>query len=121
MSVWTRMTFALLWLAAASACGTSSMPASPTPTTATVTITSGAFTPNAVSVSVGSTVMWMNKDGGTHSVVADGGAFSSDALASGTQYSYMFPSAGTFTYHDGSNPSMVGTVTVSGSPSPSPY
>lgn len=120
MRVWMRMTAALLWLTAASACGSSSMPASPTPTTATVTITSDAFAPNAVTISVGSTVMWMNKDSATHSVVADSGAFSSGALAAGTQYSYMFPSAGTFTYHDGSNSSMVGTVTVSGS-SPSPY
>lgn len=119
MSVWTRMTFALLWLAAATACGgTSSMPASPTPTTATVTVMSGAFSPNAVTISVGSTVMWMNQDSGTHSVVADNGAFSSGALAAGTQYSYMFPSAGTFMYHDGSNANMVGTVTVSGSSSP---
>jgi plastocyanin len=121
MSRWTRMTFALLWLAAATACGSSSMPASPTPTTASVTITSSAFTPNVVTVSIGSSVMWMNKDSGTHSIVADGGAFGSGALGSGAQYSYMFPSSGTFTYHDGANPSMVGTVTVSGSSSPSPY
>jgi plastocyanin len=121
MSVWSRMTFALILLAAAIACGKGSTPMSPTPSTASVTITSGGFAPNSVSISVGSTVMWTNKDGSAHSVVADGGTFSSGAIAPGGQYSYAFPSAGTFMYHDGSNPSMVGTVTVSGSSSPSPY
>lgn len=121
MSVWMRMTFVALLLAAAMACGKASSPTSPTPTTVGVTITGGGFTPNTVSISVGSTVMWTNKDNAPHAVVADGGAFSSGAIAPSGQYSYAFPTAGTFTYHDSSNPSMVGTVNVSGSSSPSPY
>jgi hypothetical protein len=56
-----------------------------------------------------------------HGVVADNGAFRSGPIAAGAQYSYEFPTAGTFTYHDLSNANIVGTVTVSGSSSPSPY
>jgi plastocyanin len=121
MSVWSRLTFALILLAATIACGQGSTPTSPTPTTASVSITTGGFSPNAVSISTGSTVAWTNNAGAGHSVVADNGAFNSGPLAAGAQFSYPFPSAGTFTYHDGANPNMVGTVTVSGSSSPSPY
>ncbi len=43
-------------------------------------------------------------------------------IAPGGQYSYTFPSAGTFRYHDSFNASMLGTVNVSGSStSPTPY
>jgi plastocyanin len=70
---------------------------------------------------VGSAVMWTNTDTATHSVVSDSGAFSSGAITPNGQFSYIFPSAGTFTYHDSFNPNMSGTVTVSGSSSPSPY
>jgi plastocyanin len=118
MSIWSRMSVALLVLVTAAACSNSST--SPTPTTANVDITNGGLSPNTVTVSVGSTVMWTNKDSAVHSIVADGGAFSSGAIGSGAQFSYMFPSAGTFTYHDGANPSAVASVTVSGSSS-SPY
>jgi plastocyanin len=111
-----KVTCVALLLFAAAACGQSST--SPTPMTVTATISSGGFAPNPINISVGSTVTWMNNDTAAHAIVAD--AFSSGSIAPGAQYSYMFPSAGTFTYHDASNANMVGTVTVSGSSS-SPY
>jgi len=121
MSVWMKTAVAVLVLATAMACGKASSPTSPTPTTVNATITGGGFTPNPINISVGSTVMWTNKDSVAHSVVADDGSFQSGSIAPNGQYSYAFPSAGTFNYHDAANARMVGTVNVSGSSSPSPY
>lgn len=120
MSTPMRMTFAVILLTAAIACGKSSSPTSPTPTTMNVTIVSGGFTPNLINISVGSSVTWTNNDTSAHTVVANNGAFTSGTIAPGGQYSYAFPSAGTFAYHDAANPNMVGVVNVSGSSS-SPY
>ena len=121
MSIRIRLVFALMFLIAAVACGKGSSPTAPTPTTVNATIVSGGFTPNPINISVGSTVMWTNTDAKAHSIVADNGAFASGTIASGGQYSYAFPAAGTVTYHDGSDPHMVGTVNVSGASAPSPY
>jgi plastocyanin len=115
-----RMTFVVMSLIAAMACGSSSSSTSPTPTTMSAAIVSSGFTPNPISISTGSTVTWTNNDNAPHGIVDDG-VFNSGTIAPGATYSYMFPSAGTFTYHDASNPNVVGTVNVSGSSSPSPY
>jgi plastocyanin len=119
MSLRMRMTFAVLALIAAIGCGKASSPTAPT--TMNASIVAGGFTPNPISISAGSTVMWTNNDTGAHTIVADNGAFASGAIAPGGTYSYMFPSAGTFNYHDASNANMAGTVTVSGSSTPTPY
>src|SRR5256885_2996986 len=120
MSIRIGMMCAAILLMATIGCGKGSSPTAPG-TTVNATITNGGFTPNPISISVGSAVMWTNMDSAAHSVVSDSGAFNSGAIAPNGQFSYVFPSAGTFTYHDSSNPSMSGTVTVSGSSSPSPY
>jgi plastocyanin len=114
-----KLTFAVVLLAVAAACGSS--PTMPTPTSVNATIVNGGFTPNAISISVGSSVMWTNKDSVAHSIVADDGAFNSGTINPGGQYTYAFPTAGVFPYHDASNGNMAGTVTVSGSSSTSPY
>jgi plastocyanin len=121
MSIQLKTACAAMILTAAIACGTGSSPTAPAPTSVDATIVSGGFTPNSINISIGSTVMWTNKDAAAHSIVADTGAFSSGTIAPDGQYSYMFRSAGTFAYHDGSNANMAGTVNVSGASSPSPY
>ena len=123
MSFRIKAIFVAMLLTTAMACGSSSPTApAPAPTTVNATIDSRGFSPDPINISVGSTVMWTNKDSSAHAVVADSGAFSSGAIAPGGQYSYRFPAAGTFTYHDTTSAGMVGTVNVSGSsPSPSPY
>lgn len=115
-----KITLAVTSLTAAIACGSSS-PTTPTPTSMSASIVSGGFTPNPINISVGSTVTWTNMDNAVHAIVADGGAFSSGAIASGGQYAHSFGSAGTFTYHDSANSGMTGTVNVSSSSMPSPY
>jgi plastocyanin len=122
MFVRMRMIFAVMLLIAAPiACSKSNSPTSPAPTTVSATIASSGFTPNPISVSVGSTVTWTNNDTTAHAVVADGGVFTSGTIAPGDQFSFMFPSAATVTYRDASNPNMVGTVNVAAASSPSPY
>lgn len=115
-----KITLALMSLAAAIACGSSS-PTTPTPTSMSASIVSGGFTPNPINISVGSTVTWTNKDTTAHAIVADNGAFSSGTIASGGEYTYSFRSAGTFMYHDSANSNMSGIVNVSSSSAPSPY
>src|SRR5262245_21492208 len=86
---------------------------SPSATNVTATITNGTVSPNVINVSVGSTVTWMNRETIAHSIVADGGAFSSGSIAPNGQFSYRFPAAGTFPYHDPSSAGVSGTVNVS--------
>jgi plastocyanin len=122
MSIWMRTAFVAVLLSTAMACAKGSSPTSPSPTSMTAMITSSGFAPDPINISVGSTVTWANKDTAARSIVADGGAFSSGSIAPGAQYSYTFPAAGTFKYHDGTRPSVVGTVVVSGTSTPGgPY
>ena len=93
---------------------TPSAPTSAAPPVAgtTVNITNFAFAPANLSVKVGDTVTWTNKDEDPHTVVADGDAFRSQVLGSGGTYSFTFPAAGTFAYVCSIHPFMRGTVVV---------
>ena len=77
-----------------------------------VNISGFAFEPASVTIKVGGTVTWINKDGVVHTVVADDKSWSSDNLSKGGQYSHKFEAAGTFTYTCGVHPNMKGTVIV---------
>lgn len=104
--------------------GMSGMPDMPMPqaTTSTstppvagtaVTITDFAFAPANLTVKVGDTVTWTNKDEEPHNVVANDGSFRSPGLDSDGTYSYTFTKAGSFDYICGIHPFMRGTVVVS--------
>ena len=103
--------------------GCSSTPSAATPgATATagtggsgsaVTIQDFAFKPADLSVKVGTTVTWTNKDSAGHSVKWDDGTTPSSNLANGQTYPRTFDAAGTFTYICGVHgASMSGKVTV---------
>jgi plastocyanin len=121
MSIRVKMTFTVFLLTAATACGSYRSPTSPTPTTVSATIVSGGFMPNPITISAGSTVMWTNSDSIAHAIVTDSAELNSGTIAPGATFSHAFPSAGTVAYHDAANPSVVGTVNVTVSSSPSPY
>jgi len=81
--------------------------------TSAVTIDNLAFSPKAVTVKVGTTVDWTNRDEEPHTVSAEDGSFKSGTLAGNTNtFSRTFTAAGTFTYHCSIHPYMTGTVEV---------
>jgi plastocyanin len=88
----------------------------PTPTTASssgnsVSIRNFSFSPNSLTVKVGTKVTWTNHDSVTHTVTANQGAFNSPALP-GNSFSFTFTKAGTYSYHCMIHPSMMATIVV---------
>jgi plastocyanin len=93
--------------------GASNPTTSSTPVSAnSVTLANFAFSPTTITVKVGTAVTWTNKDGTTHTVSSDTGAFDSGNLAPGGKYSYTFSTAGTYGYHCSIHSYMKGTVIV---------
>jgi plastocyanin len=78
----------------------------------TVIIQNFAFNPNTLTVPVGTTVTWTNKDSAVHNVISDTGAFGSENLNQGNSYSFTFTQAGDYPYTCTIHPSMKGAVTV---------
>jgi plastocyanin len=76
------------------------------------TLTTTAYSPNPLNVTVGTTVTWTNNDNTPHTSTANSGQWSSPAIGPGGQFSTTFTSAGSFTYHCTIHPGMVGTVNV---------
>ena len=70
------------------------------------------FAPTALTVGVGATVTWTNKDDEPHTVVSDGGLFRSGALDTGESFSFRFDRPGTYRYVCSIHPRMVGTIVV---------
>lgn len=88
----------------------------PTPAAAsedTAEIRSFAFKPGVLTVAVGATVTWTNRDGVGHTATADDGStFNSGPLGSGETFSFTFATAGTFAYHCAIHPRMTASVVV---------
>ena len=78
-----------------------------------ITIRNFAFGPHVVTVKLGTTVRWANKDTEAHTVTSDTGAFSSPVLQPGAGYSFTFTKSGTYAYHCTIHPFMTGKVVVS--------
>ncbi len=92
--------------------------------TADVTIQNFAFTPQHLTVLVGTTVRWTNADSAPHTATSDNGTFSSGTLNQGQSWQYTFTTPGTYAYHCGVHPGMTGTITVvtsmGNTPTPAP-
>lgn len=101
------LTLATSLLAAPSALGA---------TTKTVDIKRGAFSPATVSIVAGDTIRWRNVDTRDHQIVSTTGTFASPILRPGRSFSFRFDAAGTYRYRDALNPSVTGTIRVSGAP-----
>jgi plastocyanin len=71
-----------------------------------------SFSPGTITVKIGSSVTWTNKDSTTHTITSDTGAFNSGNLSQGATFSYTFADRGTFAYHCSIHPTMKGTVIV---------
>ena len=97
------------------------MPAGSTPSTTAlaasvagnaVSIDNFAFAPATLTVPVGSTVTWTNRDEEPHTVVANDGSFHSPGMDSQVTFSHTFAKAGMFDYVCSIHPFMHATVVV---------
>src|SRR5918995_1292034 len=83
------------------------------------TLTTNAFSPNPIQVSVGTTVTWTNNDEEVHTVNAGENPTTSGLFAfyisPGGTPEYPFPESGDYPYFCILHPNMVGTVLVSSS------
>jgi len=122
-----RALFVALSCAMLSACSKDySSPTNPTPTptppptgtsvsivTGAASLTSTAYSPNPITVAVGSTVKWTNTDSIAHTVTSDqAGVFNSGRMAPGDTFSMTFQNKGTTTYHCSFHPGMIASVVV---------
>ena len=81
---------------------TTLIPAGPT---VTVIIKNRAFDPSSTTITVGTTIVWVNEDPTLHRVVhlptvTEKESFNSGPLSSGQSYSYRFFEKGTYEYGD---------------------
>jgi plastocyanin len=77
-----------------------------------VTIDNFTFAPPALTVAVGTTVKWLNRDDIPHTVVEKNKSFRSKALDTDDSYSFTFSTPGTFDYFCSLHPHMVAQVIV---------
>lgn len=82
---------------------------------AAVEISNFSFSPALLTVPVGTTVTWVNKDDEPHTVVEGDKLFKSHALDTGDKFSFTFSTPGTFKYFCTIHAHMVGTVVVAAS------
>jgi plastocyanin len=87
-------------------------PSSP-PSVAEVKIDNFSFGPKDLTVPVGTTVTWTNRDDIPHTVVStDGGVFKSKVLDTDEKFSFTFNKAGSYPYFCSIHPKMTGKILV---------
>ena len=77
-----------------------------------VAIDNFSFSPATVSVPVGTTVRWTNRDDIPHTVVCEDRTFKSPVLDTDGVFSRQFAATGAFKYFCSIHPRMTGTVVV---------
>jgi plastocyanin len=76
-----------------------------------VSIDNFTFSPAALTVKVGDTVTWTNRDDIPHTIVS-AGKFRSKALDTDNSFSFTFTAAGDYQYFCSLHPHMTGTIKV---------
>ncbi len=84
----------------------------PSAANAEVKIDNFSFGPQTVTVPVGATVTWINRDDIPHTVVSTDGVFKSKVRDTDETFSYTFTKAGTYPYFCSVHPKMTGKVVV---------
>jgi plastocyanin len=84
----------------------------PSAATAEVKIDNFSFAPQTLTVAVGTTVTWTNRDDIPHTVVSTDGVFKSKVRDTDEKFSYTFAKAGTYPYFCSIHPKMTGKVVV---------
>jgi plastocyanin len=77
-----------------------------------LTISNFTFRPEAITVPIGTKIVWENIDDIPHSVVETTGKFRSPALDTEEIFSFTFDKAGNYEYFCGLHPHMKGKVVV---------
>jgi plastocyanin len=120
----TEMTKKAIWIAGLAApviiamvlliAGSPSITANDQPPAANaeVTIDNFSFGPQTLTVPVGTTVTWVNRDDIPHTVVSTDGVFKSKVRDTDEKFSFMFDKAGTYPYYCSVHPKMTGKVVV---------
>jgi plastocyanin len=70
------------------------------------------YVPGTITIKVGTTVTWTNKDNVGHTATSEDGVFNSGMLGKNSSYSYTFTTPGTFGYFCEPHPYMVATIVV---------
>jgi plastocyanin len=84
----------------------------PQPTNAEVKVDNFSFGPATLTVAVGTTVTWTNRDDIPHTVVSTDKVFKSKVLDTDEKFSFTFDKAGTYPYFCSIHPKMTGSVVV---------
>ncbi len=79
---------------------------------AEVKIDNFSFGPQTVTVPIGATVTWTNRDDIPHTVVSTDGVFRSKVRDTDEKFSYTFTKAGTYPYFCSVHPKMTGKIVV---------
>jgi plastocyanin len=82
------------------------------PAPAVVKIDNFSFSPNPLTVAVGTEVHWTNHDDVPHNVVADDKSFKSKTMDTDESFTMTFTKPGTYSYFCGLHPRMTGKVVV---------
>ncbi len=77
-----------------------------------VVMSSLAFYPTTLTLKVGTTIKWANKDEASHTVTAKDGSFDSGVLKPGASFSFTFNNAGTFEYRCNLHPEQMNAKIV---------
>ena len=80
--------------------------------TTEVKIDNFSFGPATLTVPVGTTIVWTNRDDIPHTVVSTDGVFKSKVLDTDEKFSFTFTKAGTYPYFCSIHPKMTSKVIV---------
>ena len=84
----------------------------PSAANAEVKIDNFSFGPQTLTVPVGTTVTWTNRDDIPHTVVSTDGVFKSRVQDTDEKFSHTFTKAGTYPYFCSVHPKMTGKIVV---------
>jgi amicyanin len=79
-----------------------------------ISITNFSFSPDTITIPVGTKVTWTNKDSVGHTVTSDdtGGVLKSPLIEQNKTFEYTFDKAGTYAYHCTPHPFMKAKIIV---------
>jgi plastocyanin len=110
--VWTTLMIAVAAVLISSPRSVAASAAQAQASSAEVKIDNFSFGPAALTVAVGTTVTWTNRDDIPHTVVSDDKVFKSKVLDTDEKFSFTFTKPGTYGYFCSIHPKMTGKVVV---------